>query len=137
MLLVPPSIAPTSSGKPVVQQSTTAVERVDANTLQASIKAHFLSSSPPCACSQIVTTGISCIPMTSTDVHLWSPSWMCIVPKLYACCLSLRTLPHALVISGFPCTTLRHLILFVFHPLFNALSAGFSLFHYFPIWLYL
>ncbi len=33
-------MAPTSSGKPAVQQSTP-VERVDANTLQASIKAHF------------------------------------------------------------------------------------------------
>ncbi len=33
--------APTPSGEHVVQQPLTAVERADANTLQASIKAHF------------------------------------------------------------------------------------------------
>ena len=46
--------------------------------------------------------------------------------KLYACHLSLWTLPHAPVISRFHCATLRHLILFVFHPLFNVPSACFS-----------
>src|SRR5260370_29104333 len=43
-LLVAPSIsgqAPISSGKPVVQQPLTALERADANTIQASIKSHF------------------------------------------------------------------------------------------------
>src|SRR5258705_13986533 len=41
---VPPSMSgpvPTSSGKPVVQQPLITMERADANTLQASIKAHF------------------------------------------------------------------------------------------------
>src|SRR6266478_2373211 len=44
MLLVTPSIsgqALISSGKPVVQQPLTALERADANTIQASIKSHF------------------------------------------------------------------------------------------------
>ena len=35
-----PALA-TSSGKPVVQQPLITMERADANTLQASIKAHF------------------------------------------------------------------------------------------------
>src|SRR5260370_28634860 len=44
MLSVAPSISgqpPISSGEPVVQQPLTALERADANTIQASIKSHF------------------------------------------------------------------------------------------------
>src|SRR5258708_27523800 len=73
MLSVPPSMAPTSSGKPVVQQPTTVV-RADANTLQASIKAHFTfllttSCMFPNGTQWLELTGQSCIHAQSKYPH--------------------------------------------------------------------
>src|SRR5258708_12924640 len=63
-----------SSGKPVVQQPLVSMERADANTLQASIKAHFTfllttSCMFPNGTQWLELTGQSCIHAQSKYPH--------------------------------------------------------------------